>query len=357
VGRIISTTLYRCNLAGDHLEDISQYLVAGFVEMNLDRDQGKLSATFTLSDPSKVRPYQDYLKPFLTIEYDDGRATITKPLGFYATRTPPSERTVERHDAQYSCEDLTRLLAQSAYTAVDNVPASTNIVTEITSTLDEIGCSFRLFPSTSATTTAAKSFSMGTTRLEKINDLLGSIGWYSIHPRADGRLTSRQYSSTSGRQPIATLTDDDLLEPIQMQINDESLANVIIVIKDNPTEAPLTAYRENTDPSSPTSTVNIGFKYARVERRSDLQTQAEVDALADRLLSESRSYYQTASLRIWPDYELGLHDVVELDLTGEMAELSGLWWVRTWAIGLTPSECSYQIAINRITNSLTGAVL
>lgn len=357
MGRIISTTLYRCNLAGDNLEDISQYLVAGFIDMNLDRDQGKVVASFTLSDATKVAPYIDYLKPILTIEYDDGRATITKPLGLFATRTPPSERTVERHDAAFQCEDLTRLLAQSAYTEVDNVASGTNVLAEVAATLDEVSCSWRLLPSNAATTTSARTFPIGTSRLEKINTLLGSIGWYALHPRVDGRLTSKQYASSSKRQPVATITDADVLEPIQIQINDQSLANVVVVIKDDPAAAPLTAYRENTDPSSPTSTVSLGFKFARVERVADLQTQAEVDALADRLLSESRSYYQTATLRIWPDYELGLHDVVELQLSGEMEELNGLWWLRAWAIGLTPGECSYQIAINRVTDSVTGASL
>ncbi len=357
MGRIISTTLYRCNLAGDNLEDISQYLVAGFVDMNLDRDQGKVVGSFTLSDASKVSAYRDYLKPILTIEFDDGRDTVIKPLGLFATRTPPSERTVERHDATFQGEDLSRLLAQSAYTEVDNVPSGTGVIAEVAATLDEVSCSWRLLPSNATTTATALTFPIGTSRLEKINRLLGSIGWYALYPRVDGRLTSKPYVSSSSKEPVATITDADILEPIQIQINDQSLANVVIVIKDDPAAAPLTAYRENDDPSSPTSTVSLGFKFARVERVAELQTQAEVDSLANRLLAESRSYYQTATLRIWPEYELGLHDVVELDLTGEIQELNGLWWLRAWAIGLTPGECSYQIAINRVTDSVTGAAL
>jgi hypothetical protein len=94
----------------------------------------------------------------------------------------------------------------------------------------------------------------------------------------------------------------------------------------------------------------------RIERVGDLQTQTEVDALAARLLREARTYYQTATVRVFPDTDFSVHEVVDLSLTGELAALNGRWWVRRWALGLTPASCYYDLELNRVTTA-SGGVL
>lgn len=356
MGRIISTTLWLTDIDGVRLADLSDSLIAGTIEMNTDRDAGKLAATFTIKSPTGIEPYRRYFAPTLTIEYDDGRATIEKPLGFYMVRTPTADRTIERNEATYQCEDLSRLLSYSAYTAVDNVPASTGVLTEVAATIAEAGIGKYSFPSNATTTTKALTYPIGTTRLEKANDLLSSIGWYALYPRLDGRLTSKPYIDLSRAEPVAVLTDADILGPISTQTNDQTVVNVVVVVRDDPALAPLYAVARNDDPSSPTSTTAIGFEYTRVERVTEQQTQTEVDAYAARLLREARTFYQTATLSTWPDVDFGIHEVVRLATTGEAADLQGLWWVRQWSLGLTPADCVYSIELNRVTTSAGVAV-
>jgi hypothetical protein len=357
VARVITPTLWRCDRDGNRLEELTDALVAGSISMNLDRDAGKVSASFTLTDPDRVRPYVDFLKPELLIEFDDGRPSIEHPLGFYATRTPSAERTIERYSAVFECEDLTRLLGLSAYTATDNVPSARNIVTEIEETVGEANLTLTAFPATTRTTSKDLTFPVGTTRLDKINELLKSIGFYQAYPNRDGRITSREIVALDQLQPVATLTDADVLGPIATQTTDQTLVNVVVVVKDDAADAPLTAIARNDDPASPTSTVSTGFAFTRVERVSELQTQAEVDGYAARLLAEARSYYQTATVNIWPDWPLGIYETVELDLTGELADLNGRWWVRTWDLGLTPADAIYRMELNRVTNYTLGVTL
>ena len=357
MARVITPTLWKCDRDGNRLEDLSDVLVAGSISMNLDRDAGKLAATFTLYEPERVTPFVHYLRPELLIEFDDGSPSITHPLGFYGTRTPSAERTIERHSATFEGEDLTRLLALSAYTDVDNVPAATNVVTEIAATCTEAAITLTAFPSTSATTAKALTFPTGTTRLAKINDLLTSIGWYQVYPNRDGKLTSRPIVALDQLTPVATLTDADIVAPIATQTTDQTLVNVVVVVKDDAADAPLTAIARNDDPASPTSTVSTGFAFTRVERVTELQTQTEVDSYARRLLSEARSYYQTAQVTIWPDTPLGIYETVELDLTGRLAELNGRWWVRTWDLGLTPADAVYRMELNRVTDYTLGVTL
>jgi hypothetical protein len=356
VARTISTTLWRTDIDGNRLEDLSRYLTEGSVEMNTDRVSGKMAGYFSITEPDRIRAYTDFLAPTLTIEYDDGSPTITKSLGFYSTRTAPATRTLERHEATFEVEDLSRLLSLSAYTAVDNVPASTNVVTEVEATIGEASITRYSLPTTSATTPKALTFPIGTTRLEKANDLLGSIGWYALFPRLDGKLTSKPYIDLANAQPVMTIGDGDLLAPIDVQSTDQTLVNVVIVIRDDPAQASLYAVARNDDPGSPTSTVSVGFEYTRIERVGDLQTQTEVDALAARLLREARTYYQTATVRVFPDTDFSVHEVVDLALSGELAALNGRWWVRRWALGLTPASCYYDLELNRVTTA-SGGVL
>lgn len=357
MSRTIALTLYKTDIDGNLLDDLSEFVTSGRIEMNTDRASGKVAASFTLSDSSRIRPYVDYLQPTLSIAFDNGDPTIVKPLGFFATRTPPATMTIERHDATFDVEDMTRLLAVSAYTSVDNVASSTNVGTEVGDTIAEANISLYTIPATTATTTKALTFPIGTTRLEKANLLLQSIGWYHLFPQADGRLTSKPYLNLEQAEPVVTITDDMVLGPVSVQTNDQTLVNVVIVTRDDPAQAPLTAIARNDDPASPSSTVSVGFEYARIERVADLQTQTEVDALAARLLREARTYYQTATVRIWPDTNFGIHEVVDLALTGELAALNGRWWVRRWSLGLTPSSCYYDLELNRVTDSVAGTVL
>lgn len=357
MGRIITPEVQIVDSSGRDVMDISMFLTGGRVEMNTDRSAGKMAASLSFSDGDLIRPYVDYLRVGLRIEFDDGQPTITKPLGVYSTRTAPATRTRERHEATYDVEDLTRLLSFSAYTAVDNVASGTNVITEVVATLGEANISLYSFPSTTKTTPKALTYPIGTTRLEKINDLLGSIGWYELYPGLDGRLTSKPYVNLAEEEPVAYVTDFDTLAPIAMQSNDQSLVNVVLVVRDDPAAAPLSAIARNDDPASPTSTVSVGFEYMRVERVADLQTQTEVDALAARLLREARTYYQTATVNVWPDVAYGTHEVVDLLMGGELEVLNGRWWVRRWAIGLTPVDCYYELEINRVTDTVNGVTL
>jgi hypothetical protein len=81
-------------------------------------------------------------------------------------------------------------------------------------------------------------------------------------------------------------------------------------------------------------------------------TQAALDALAARILAESRTYYRTCKVTILHDpTALNPHQTVRLTLTGKMADLSGLWWVRTASIGLTPDKPT-TLELNQVTSDL-----
>lgn len=327
---------------------------SGAIDLNHDRDI-KTQAQLAIKDPSLVEPYRDYVAVWLNRDYDDGTASTRDQLGLFGIRVPPGTRTIERADAVYTGHDLTALVARYAFTDAYNIASSSNYVTAVTDILALAGITRTLIEPTTQTTAAIISFPVGTTYLAACNQLLNAIGYYHLSAMPDGRLFSTPTRPLHLVEPYRTITDDDLMKPVDVQPLDTTVANIVIVVKDNPNAAPLTATRRNDAADSPTSTVNIG-PITRVETRGDLADQAAVNALADRLISESKSFYQTAKLTILPDPRVLIpHQTVELQLTGQLAVLSGKWWLRTAKVPL--STKATEIEINRLTDSINGTLI
>ena len=355
MGRIISVDLWACDINGNRREDLSEYFLSGSVEMNTDRTNSILTGSFRLSEPDRVQQYVDYLQPTLHIDFDDGRPSVSKRLGLYSTRIPPGERTVETHLGTFECQDLTRILSLSAYTQVENVAANTDLIVEIIDTIEDLGISNYQFPAITRLAPKDLTFPIGTTRLEKINALLDIMGWYNLWMDLQGRLTSQPIVPIHQKTPIVTLTPAMLGAPIQDQTNDETLANAVIVIKDDPAEAPLSSTIYNIDPESPTSIQNAPFgTFFRIVTVTEPETQTEINVVAQRYLAESRSFYQTATLVTFPELDFNVHEILKLNLTGKMERLNGNWWIRTWGIGFTPEDAVIRAEINRITDDILG---
>lgn len=353
----MSVELYRCTIDNVPVEAISDQLIDGSVDMNLDRDI-KLAAQFVIRDPSNITPYSDYLAPFMQLVFDDGRADVYLQLGLYATKVAPGSYSINDSVATFDGDDLTSVPANAGYTNTINTPAATNYVTEIRGAISGAGISRTNIPDTTTTTAVALSFPPGTTRLEKVNTLLDQLGWYHVGMDLDGRISTPGAPQTlASMEPWRTLTDSDIIGRIDVQPTGEEIANVIIVINDDGAAAPLTSTATNSDPSSPTSTVAIGRSIMRKVTVSGSTTQAALDALAARILAESRTFYRVAKLKLLHDpTALQLHQVVQLDLTGEQASLSGKWWIRTAKIGFTPGQ-PLELEINQITDSLAEVAI
>lgn len=324
------------------------------IDLNHDRDI-KTQAVLPIQDPSLLEPYRDYVAVWLNREWDDGRESQRDQLGLFGIRVPPGTRTVERADAIYTGHDLTALVARYAFTDAYNIAAASNYVTAVTDILALAGITRTLIEPTTQTTAAVISFPAGTTYLKACNTLLNAIGYYNLAAMPDGRLFSTPTRALQYVEPYRVITDDDLMRPVDVQPLDTTVANIIIVVKDNPNAAPLIAVRTNDATDSPTSTVNIG-PIARLETRGDLADQAAVDALADRLISEARSFYFTVKLSVLPDPRVLIpHQTVELNLTGKLEPLNGLYWMRTARLPLNTKAT--EIECNRVTDNYLGLLV
>lgn len=348
--------VYRADIDNGRSTDLSDAFhgVNGYVDLNHDREV-KTQATLSIRDPALLEPYRDFVSVWLERSYTDGAAASSDQLGLFGVRVPPGTRTIERADAIYTGYDLTATLARYAFADAYNIAASSNYVEAVMDIIDLAGISRTLIEPTTQTTAGIISFPVGTSYLTACNTLLAAIGYYQLAAMPDGRLFSMPVRALHLVEPYRTITDDDLMRPVDIQPLDTTVANIVIVVKDDPSGAPLTAVRRNDAADSPTSTVNIG-PITRVVTQSDLADQDAVDALADRLLSEGRSFYQTAKLALLPDPRALIpHQTIDLQLTGELAILNGRWWVRTARVPLSTKPT--ELEINRVTDTINGTLI
>lgn len=349
--------LWRATIDNVMVEDISRYLNGGSMSMNRDRAV-TTQATFPLRDAAVVNPYIDYLAVFQNIEYEDGRPARREQLGLFGIRIPSGTRTTRRADGTYTGTDISARLQRFAFSDVYNIADGTNYVTAIVAILALAGITrYDIDPTTEVLATP-RTFPPGTLYIDAVNTLLEAIGYFNLAATPDGKAMSRPSLDVKYIEPFATITDAALMGPVDSQPTDNSVSNVVIVVQENPNAVSLWAVRRNDDASSPTSSVSLDGDLVRVETRSNLENQAAVDALADRLLSEGRSFYQPASIRLLPDPRVVVPgQTIDLNLTGKLAIYNGRWRVRTATIGFSPEGAGPRLEINRVTDAITGAII
>lgn len=348
--------LWRATINNDLIEDISSQLYGGNVSMNRDRTV-TTQATFELRDAAVVNPYVDFLAVFQNIAYEDGREPERHQLGLFTIPVPSGSRTTRIAQGTYTGYDISSLLQKRAFTDTYNIAGGTNYRTAVMAILALAGISRVDIDATTKTLADPRTYSIGDGYLDAVNELLNAIGYFNLAATPDGKALSRPSMDVRFVEPYRVIRDEDLMSAVDSQPTDTSVANIVMVIQDNNLDTPLTAIRRNDAPDSPTSTISLG-PITRVERQSNLADQAAVDALADRLLSEGRTFYQTASLRLLPDPRVLLPgQTVDFEFTGKLAIYNGRWRVRTATIGFDPATAGPVLEVNRVTDAIRGAII
>lgn len=353
MSRLIAGEFYRTDRDGVILDDLSRLVVSGSVEYSAERSGGTpLTGQFTLSQADALEPMRDFVSPFLTLTDEDGTVHRQR-MGVYRVALPRETHTRTTAQPTYQLRDLTDLLAQGGAAEPRIVASGTGIVTALTDLAGLAGLSRLALPDSSRTTGYKRTYAAGTTWLEQANRLCEAFGWYPLWMGLDGRLTTRPQQLLSETTPIATLTTADPVDTITIEPTDPAqLANIVVVIRDRGDQAPLEAIRRNDDPASETSTVAIGpIVYGGGPyEASDAETQEDVDAIADRLIDQCRSYDRTVVLRIPPRFDaLGMWRTLELRIeTVAGANLRGRYWIRGWRAGFRPDDAAMELTLGRL---------
>ncbi|HKU51587.1 MAG TPA: hypothetical protein VJQ25_03900, partial [Nitrospira sp.] len=374
---------------GQVLEDVSDHVLDGSINYDLEADQHKGSCSVTLDEPGLIEVLGDeWLRISLRVERPDG-SVDEGPLGVFIL-DPPKERWNEGQDEWvYPGKDLTSLLSTTfirgnpsylvlpqgeeetvllaSYTVLEGTPYM-NVVNDIL--INDVGLRDNQFSFAGLT----QSFDVDTafdpvvSVMEILQGTLEGAGWMSPWMAPPGIITS----APAGVNPatvlpsivLATGNNSRVRWPFEVDVDAGGIGNRVRVIsakdvtsmtrkiikrkkkKNKKINVPVTkrhaveVWRMNNDPTHPLS-------YPRLGRWLDLpdvvqplvRNDAEATALADQALIEGGQL--PVRVRLTTEAMVrGLNEVYELALTdhwGEpIASGQGRYWCRGWSIQLGP---------------------
>jgi len=345
--------LYRATRDNRHLEELTSKVLAGEVEAN-ESTRIKMTFSAELEGTDRLTPHVDYIAPVLRITYDDG-TVVEGQAGLFIVLPPEEVTHFRTHSAErLDGRSLDWLLDADTFDEPHTAEAGQDYVDAAVAVIQSSGITRISIPRSGVLIPEPITWQPGEAKLNIANKLLEDVSYYHVWPDNTGRLLSIPYLDLATAEPARRLMCGQGAEIVGDIVEEKeytSLANVIVVInEDAQDDADLVAIRRNDNPASPISTSRLGVTIRRTER-ADVATQAAADALADRLLQESMSYYRRATLQVLPDPNRSLHEVFELDIfRGGSWEhiVSGRWWVRTWRLGLTPARPYIEFEINKV---------
>lgn len=330
----------RRTIANQFLEDVTPAFLGGSIEANNDRDVFR-TATFTVDanavddrgNAVTIDPLADHIAVFMDLLVD-GSYTLGLPMGLFALNVPRKRFEPGGETWEIAASDNGIHLMEATTTVSYTVAASANYITganAVKAILDALGLAHAL-PTTALTLPVARTWPAGTPWLRVVNDLLHAANMYSLWFDASGIARTRTTDDLSTTTPNVTYTGEDfVLIPIAEEAETTRLANQVVAVVNDPSQAPLTSTRTNADPDSPISTVSLGRTITRV-LSAEAADQTTLDAIADNYLRNEAGLYRRATLLTSIDPRRDAHEVYEVTVDGVYT--AERWWARNWRVQL-----------------------
>lgn len=302
----------------------------------VDKDaeiKGSLSATLRPSDEADL--LSDELQPVMIV---DGLET---PLGVFQAAT--IEDTLTAYGKLWSVEAYDRCwrVQQSRTEGIRHFAANTPYLTAVQQLLTEAGITLVLAtPSSAVLATDREDWQAGTDYLTICNELLAEINYNPVWFDAHGVCRLEPYREpSSGRIDHAYSSRDMQLLPMS---DDRTQAvdlfdkpNVFVRICSNPDlPAPLTATAVNDSPTSGTSTFRRKMRIVDVETVNNIASQEELQALVNKLRSESMYATKAVTFSGLAEGGHGVGDVISID----DADIGGVYEETAWSLTLAVGQ-------------------
>ena len=245
-----------------------------------------LSGSFAPPD-FEVEWLKDEIQPELII---DGEAY---PLGIFLPATVEAIRDETTVSLRIEAYDRGWLVRDYKAETVPYFAAGTNYLSAVGSLLHTAGIGLVSQKATAlALTEAREDWSPGTGYLEIANELLREINYKDVWFDDSGMARLEPFEDLSAANIKHTLDEKDvkslLLPTISRSTDVYSAPNVFICICSNPDkESGMTATAVNTSAQSPLSVGRRGRRIVQVTQVRNVASQEELQALADRQLTDS----------------------------------------------------------------------
>lgn len=314
VGGVPRTMYFRYNLLDQNNNFKKQLttVVDGSGTISYDYTQQiKRTGTFTIQDDSSINFLSDRMQPFALLRMPDGNYAQF-PLGVFLLSTPPQQTdgalVVTRQVQAY---DLNQVLVDWKTTDRYTIPAGTNYISTVQTLLTEAGITATNLTATTLTLPTALDYPGGTSYLDIINDLLTQINYRTLWFDENGVAIAQPWVSPAVQTPAYTYVDDanSIIYPqVSRSLDLFAVPNVWVVVVAQTDQSEIVSTYTNSNPNSPTSTVNRGRQIVHYEQNMNAPLSQTLDSFAQQLaFNDSQVYdtvtYPTAICPMHQDYD------------------------------------------------------
>lgn len=346
----ISSELWLANASGQLLEDITPVALEGKTSWNV-HNPIKSSLALTTLEPDLIVPYSSVVAPIINVTDIEGN-TERHQLGLYITT--PAKHTHKQTHTQGTLEGrgLEWILANDYFGTSYSLAAGTNMVAAAIAIIAAKGLRYSI-PASSLTLPAAKTWAPDVSKLDIVNDLLNGAGYYTVYSDRFGIMRSLPYFELAAATPALQLFSGEgsiVIDAVEQEGVYETVANKVIVYKENTQGSSIRVTRTNNDPASPVSTVSLGRVITRVIKDSNIADTATAQARAKQAIEEASSVTNKLKVTTLPVPDRNLHEVYDLALyNAEGTPIGfGLWWCDSFELGFTLKSAKMVHQLKRL---------
>lgn len=346
----VSSELWLANTDGTLLEDVSPLALEGRTVWNVHNDI-KSALTLTALSSDLIVPYSSVVAPIIKLTDVNGIETAYQQ-GLYITTPPRKSHKQSYSTGQLEGKGLEWILANDYFGTSYSLAAGANMVAEAIVIIAGKGLRYSI-PAGTATLPIARTWAADISKLQIVNDLLNGAGYYTVAADRYGVLKSVPYFELASANPALQLFSGEgsiVIDTVEQEGVYDSLANKIIVYKENTQGASIRVTRTNNDPASPVSTVSLGRVITRVIKDSNIASSTVARALAARAIEEASSYTNKLKVTTLPVPARELHEVYDLALynVSGLPVAFGLWWCDGYELGFTNKTAKMVHSLKRL---------
>lgn len=337
----VDMTYYRAHRDNTWLENISRHISGGEIAVDLAQPTPMTLKAEVLT-PGYLANFADCIAPVMTLTWvePDTHETLkqTEQVGLYTVMPPTREWSAHGGSEQLDGRDVLWFLAAKITAKPYSVPTGQNLGEAIQSLCLQAGIRHAI-QTTGNVMEKRRTWPPGTTHLAIANDLCKLTGFYPLFVDRTGRARGARSKRVYQMRPARHLSSADgvIVNTVSQRPDPDRICNEVTVIGNKPGETAYRAYRLNNDPSSPTSTVSLGYTdYAgtfrptvisKFEEDTGLTTQDAVDQRADLLMDRGSTMFVRQTVWTLPVIDWSIHDLNELDILtdGDVEVSAGSW--------------------------------
>ncbi len=243
---------------------------------SLGRLKSSLNVNIVLDDRLTIDYLNDRIKVVCVID------NVAYPLGVYLISTTNKQTTDNVKTRGLTCYSKLKILDNDK---VDNsyyVAKGTNVIDKV---LNLLGDSTSNITGSDSTTSVDRTWEIGTSKLDIINDLLDTINYTTLTVDNEGIFTSKKYVEPSEREANIVYGDDEILADYTEELDAYNVPNVFVKYTSTEEETIIARYPiEGTTDNRPPN--------VDVEMLTDVADQTTLYSKCKRAAIDSRSIYE-----------------------------------------------------------------